>query len=121
MTPERFVETIREVVSEVAFTGQMARLREPPGRQPRPNIVRRSEWFNSLSSSDQDMVAETVRSAVEAAVFRFLCLLDGVTALDDGQGMLRLTYRTPEYGDTWLNDPTACELHEALRGDGPPP
>ena len=46
---------------------------------------------------------------------------DGVTALDDGQGTLRLTYREPEYGDIWLNDPNVCELHTVLRGDGPPP
>jgi hypothetical protein len=120
MTPEEFVAMLRLVVVDGATDGTLRVLREPPGRAPSPVLTRRSEWFNSLSHDDQNMVAEVVRSAAFSATFGFCSVLDGVRAFDNEGGSLRLTYAGPDGGEVWLNNPEVTELHAELRGDGPP-
>ena len=41
-----------------------------------------SGWFSQLSACDQQMIAECVRDAAHAAVFGFLCVLDGARVID---------------------------------------
>lgn len=121
VTPEEFVEVLRLVVVEQPAEGTVRVLRQPPGRQPWPADVRRSEWFNSLAEPDQAMVAEVVKAAAFASAFRFCSVLDGATAFDTDHGRLKLLYVAPDGSETLLNDPSRSELHAELRGDGPPP
>lgn len=121
MTPEQFVGLLRLVVVDQPAEGTISILRRPPGRRPWPVDVRRSAWFNSLDESDQAMVAEIAKAAAFASAFRFCSVLDGTTAFDTDHGELKLLYVAPDGSETVLNDPTRCELHAELRGDGPPP
>jgi hypothetical protein len=115
------VAALRQIVVDASVQDEIAGLRSPPGGSAWPNDGRRSEWFNSLSSEDQGMVAEIVRSSIFAAVFGFCCVLDGVRAFDDAHGSPVLTYVSPTGGQLVLNAPQGPELHVELRGDGPPP
>jgi hypothetical protein len=121
MTPEDFVNVLRSAVVETTTHGQLSQLRQPSGNAPWPNTVRRSEWFNALTGDNQEMVAELVHSVAFAATFGVCCILDGVQALDPEGGSLRLLHLSADGTETWLNDPSRCELHIELRGDGPPP
>ena len=121
MTPEEFVDILRSAVVEVTTDGELHQLRQPSGRAPWPNRVRRSEWFNGLSGEDQEMVGEIIRSAAFSATFGVCCVLDGVRAWESNGGSLRLVHLSADGTETWLNDPSRCELHSELRGDGPPP
>ena len=71
MTPEEFVEVLRLLVVDQAAESTVSVLRSPPGRQPWPVFLRRSEWFNSLDESDQAMVAEVARAAAFMSAFSF--------------------------------------------------
>jgi hypothetical protein len=121
MTPEEFVDVLRIQVIDSTANGMLDLLRQPPGQAPWPNVVRRSQWFNALSTHDQGMVSEVVRSAAFMATFGFCCLFDGVRPIDNEGGSLRLFHVAVDVTETWLNDPSVCELHGELRGDGPPP
>jgi hypothetical protein len=121
VTPEEFVKVLRLLVVDQTAEGTVRVLRSPPGRQPWPIEVRRSEWFNSLGEPDQQMVAEVARAAAFMSAFSFCNILDGTTAFDPDHGSLKLIYTAPDGAETVLNDPTRCELHAELRGDGPPP
>lgn len=121
VTPEEFIEAIRLVVVDQAAEGTVRVLRSPPGRRPWPIDTRRSEWFNSLDESDQQMVAEVVRTAAFMSAFSFCNILDGTTPFDPDHGSLKLIYVAPDGSETQFNDPERCELHSELRGDGPPP
>src|ERR1700728_3511306 len=121
VTPQEFVEVIRLIAVEQAADSEMTILRQPPGRRPWAIDVRRSEWFNGLGGADQRMVAEIAKAAAFASAFLFCNILDGTTAFDPDHGLLKLLYVAPDGEDILLNDPSKCELHAELRGDGPPP
>ena len=114
MSPEEFVAAVQSVVVDAAVEGEFDVLRSPPGRSPRPEVVRRSEWFGALTTADKDMVVNMLRSAARSSAFGMLCVLDGVRAFEAERGSLRLTYTGPDGSEVWLNDPTSCELHAAL-------
>jgi hypothetical protein len=121
MSPEEFVDVVRHIVVEATARNEVAVLREPPGRSPWPNLVRRSAWFATLDDEDREMVEKVARSAAFGAVFDLFCVLDGVLAFDAARGSLRLTYVDADGHETLLNDREVLELHAELRGDGPPP
>lgn len=121
MTPEDFVAALRVVLVETTTKGELQQLRQPSGRGPWPNTVRRSQWFNGLSDDDQGMVAEVIRSVAFSVTFGVCSVLDGARAIDNEGGSLRLLHRSVDGTETWLNDPSRCELHDEFRGEGPPP
>jgi hypothetical protein len=84
MTPEEFVAGVKTAVFESAVTGTMRQLAEgPAGREPHLRARALSGWFSQLAADDQQMVAACVRDAAHAAVFGFLCVLDGSRVIDD--------------------------------------
>lgn len=112
MTSEEFVEAVKMQTSDAALRGTLECLRRPPGRKPREELVRLSEWYKHLDGKDQEMLGAALKEAAEMAVFEFFCVLDGVSAIEN----------TPEKGDlelyfvkgsdrTRLNDPKQEELH----------
>lgn len=58
----------------------------PPGRKPREDWVRLSQWFRGLNEEDQEQVRAVIRDAVDAAVFGCLVLLDNLTGGNPIQG-----------------------------------
>lgn len=54
-----------------------------------------------------------MQEASELAVFSFLCVLDGVSAIEDGanKGSLQLIYKK-NGREAWLNDEASAHLHD---------
>jgi hypothetical protein len=94
MTPSAFVDALKSEVRDAAATDTIAQIKSPSGRRPNEAIRRLSEWFNQLSPSDQNAVAEVAAMTAHSAVFGFLCVLDGARAIEDGKqkGSLELNY-----------------------------
>lgn len=70
-----------------------------------------------MDESGQQMLFEAVREAAELAVFSFLCVLDGVSAIENGpeKGELRLLY-TSGTESTLLNDSNEELMHDFYNG-----
>ncbi|MBF5041328.1 hypothetical protein FGE12_02945 [Aggregicoccus sp. 17bor-14] len=115
MTPEEFVEVVRQVVMQGAVRAAVSLLERPPGRRPAPKLVAASAWYNGLSEQDREQVRGVAAMASHAAVFGFLAVLDGVRVIEDGpdKGTLTLTLRKGD--QEWvLNPPNAPMLHDLL-------
>jgi hypothetical protein len=112
MTKADFIRIIEASVRAPAI-GALDVVRDPPGRKPAADLVEASHWFNRLSEHDQKMVQWVVRHVADAAVFHFLCVLDGVAGRGDGEagGELRL-YHVTETEQVLLNADEGNYLHE---------
>lgn len=115
MNKEGFVNSIREAVIDTSINSVESNLVKPPGRAPREKSLELSEWFNGLDDRDQKMVMQVVKESVETSVFGFLCVLDGVRAIEDciNKGRLNL-YFEKEGTKTFLNNPEEEYLHDLL-------
>lgn len=113
MTREEFIRVVKIQTSDSAVSGTIAGLRQPAGRKPNERDVVLSEWFNRLSSHDQIMVEQSLRKAAELAIFSFLGVIDGISAIedDDEKGELVLLYKRNNE-TTLLNDSSAESLHD---------
>jgi hypothetical protein len=114
MNSQEFVDAIAEVVLDSAVDSMQKRLEKPSGRSPAKEIVEMSAWYNELKEKDKDMIIKIVKKSVRGAVFEFLCVLDGVSAIEDGEkGTLKLYYERREES-VLLNDQHKVNLHELL-------
>ncbi len=109
MNAEEFVEGIHSAVYQSAIEDVLTTMAHPPGRRPRPHLVKLSEWFGGLVGEDRERVKGVIRLAADHAVFGVMAVLDGVRTIDDEHTELYL--RT---GDgTLLNEDH--DLHELFR------
>jgi hypothetical protein len=83
MNDHDFIRAIGLAVRESAISGTMQTLASPPGRRPPADKLRRAEWFNALEEADRENVERVAADAVDSAIFGFLCVLDGVRAVED--------------------------------------
>jgi len=114
MNAEIFIDTIKQVVVEDSIESVQANLENPPGRKPDQELVELSRWFKSLDIKDQSMILKLIRESTQTAVFGFLCVLDGVRAIEDSEkGQLKLFYEK-ENKSLLLNDPNENYLHDLL-------
>lgn len=95
MHPEQFVDVIKKVVSESAVEGVISELHSPPGRRPQADLMAMSAFWHTASGEQKEMIAQIIRLAVDDAAFGFLCVLDGVRAIEEGdhKGELSLAWR----------------------------
>ena len=82
MNQQEFVDAIKIVVRDGAASDTLKVLQTSPGRRPSDALKARSAWFRSLDDNGQRMVAAIVFDAAERATFGFLCVLDGVRAIE---------------------------------------
>ena len=115
MDRERFVDLIRLYVQESAIADTISILSWPPGRRPRQELLVLSTWFNGLAFDDRQNVERVIEETAHAAVFGFLCVLDGCRVIENPpeRGTLDLRYHRGEV-DISLNDETGSPLHELL-------
>lgn len=114
MNTESFVNVIKESVCTSAVDATLSTLMKVPGRAPNPKLVVLSNWYNSLTSADQENLKQVVRESVDAALFQLLCVLDGVAAVepDGNSGTFELIYHregqstviTPNESVDYLHD-----------------
>ena len=69
------------MVSDSAKESIIENLIDPPGRNPSPELIAQSEFYNSLSEDKKEIINKIISEAVHEAVFGFLCVLDGVRSI----------------------------------------
>lgn len=114
MTQEEFISAIKLVVSDGSISSVMSVLEEgPPGRSPDKELIMISNWYNDLSKDDKSVILKIVKYAVEMSVFGFLCVLDGVAAIEGygEKGKLDLYFKKGNE-NVILNGPDQEYLHD---------
>jgi hypothetical protein len=99
-------EMVRLLTSLVSVLGN------PPGRRPRAELLEQSAWYNSLQDDQKRILSSIILDVADRAVFGFLCVLDGVRAIDDNADKGRLELRYIKNGSTLLNPPEGEMLHD---------
>jgi hypothetical protein len=112
MNQQEFVDAIKIAVRDSAASDTLKVLEAPPGRRPSEAMKTRSEWFESLDEREKRMVAEIAFDAANRAAFGFLCVIDGVRAIEGigPKGRLELRYIKDEISD--LNPSDGPMLHD---------
>jgi hypothetical protein len=114
MNSQEFVDIIKKVVLESSVESTKKVLERPPGRSPSKDLVELSVWYNHLVEIDKEMVIKIVAESVRGGVFGFLCVLDGVRAIEGtDKGTLKLYYEKGEER-VLLNDQDRFGLHDML-------
>jgi len=114
MSPEKFVDNIRLVVRDQTVRDMMSILSKPPGRSPKRELLDASVWFNSLDVESRTKLEWIIGRSVDSTVFGFLCVLDGVRAIEgiEDDAKLILDYRT-DSGAVRINDEASeISLHD---------
>lgn len=112
MDKQEFVDAIKIAVSESAVTGTFSALEKPPGKRPSAELIENAAWYSSLNDDEKKKCFGIVKGAVDQAVFGFLCVIDGVRAIESGgtKGRLQLLYVNDQ--TTILNSPDGEMLHD---------
>jgi len=113
MNAEQFIDIVKEDVGEDSIRAVQTILLKPPGMKPSDKDTAMSTWYNSLNDSDRFMVISIIRKSVEMGVFGFLCVLDGVRAIENepNKGALKLIYEKDQT-QVLLNDSNQEYLHD---------
>src|SRR5258708_39677529 len=112
MDAKQFVDRIRTTVRDGVVSEELNVLRDPPGRRPSSGLQEQSKWFNSLSESDKEILSSIILDVADRAVFGFLCVLDGVRAIEDGSDRGHLELRHVKTNSILLNSSEGEMLHE---------
>ena len=124
VTPDEFAAASKIRAFDPAVSGVLKQLEDgAPGRGPHPRADALSAWFNGLGPNDRLMVGEVVRNAAHAAVFHLLCILDGVSVIDDPPHVeLVLMAVAPDGGSSVLaSAQSVVELHDEFNALVHPP
>src|SRR5262245_4761972 len=116
MTPEEFVEALRQVALLATVEGTVAVLEQPPGRRPKQELVEVSNWYRSRSEEGKAFLRRIMTMTADDAVFGVLAVLDGVRTIEDDpdKGAFRLIFKKGD--QEWdLIDPTWEFLHDLLK------
>ena len=116
MTTSDFVRALKEAVVKRSQQAVENTLISVPGRRPAPKLLELSNWYNALDESTKQIVNEIIGETVEQTTFNFLCILDGVSAIEDSEikGHLELNYVSQKGEKSLLNDPEQEYLHDLL-------
>jgi hypothetical protein len=112
MDTRKFVDLLRIVVRDAAVSGELSVLRNPPGRRPSDDLQERSKWYHSLSDDQKTILSSIILDVADRAVFGFLCVLDGVRAIEDDGDKGHLELRYVRDNSTLLNPPEGEMLRE---------
>ena len=116
MTSLEFVDTIHSVVLEAAVQDTLKLADRPPGRRPDIGLIELSTWFNKLPDTDRARVTQMLNAVAYHAVFGFLCVLDGVRAVEPlgPKGYFELRF-VKDGKEHVLSGPKGGVLHELLK------
>jgi hypothetical protein len=82
MTPDFFVDALKQRCRDGAVEDCVALFKNPPGRRPREELKRISHWFNALSPADRELVIAAMWEASDTVLFGELCVIDGVRVIE---------------------------------------
>ncbi len=112
MSPLEFVDAVKQGTSDAAVVGTVSSLEQPSGRRPAKELLRRSTWYRQLSERDQNFVRDALREAAEMTVFEFFCILDGVSAIENGPTKGELQLYFVKAGERVRLNPSDESLHD---------
>lgn len=112
MNKQEFVNIIKAIVSDGSVNAVKSILQKPVGRKPDEKMKERSTWYNGLNKTDKDFVNQVIVESVNPAIFNFMCVLDGVSTIEEKgeKGVLKLYYEKDEK-KVLLNDFEEDFLH----------
>lgn len=118
MNKDEFITAIKVAVHDSAIKGMKTNLASPHGRRPHEKTIETSRWFNALPGEDKHQVEEIIKQAVHASVFGFLCVLDGVRAIESTseKGSLELIFNK-NGNKTLINDERGEMLHDIYQSE----
>ncbi len=118
MNKNEFIAAIRIAVHDSAIKGMKTNLASPPGRKPHEKTKETSRWFNSLPDEDEHQVEEIIKQTVHASVLGFLCVLDGVSAIESTseKGSLELIFNK-NGNKILINDERGEMLHDIYQSE----
>ena len=113
MDQTEFVQVIKKVVTDSTIRSIEELITEPPGRMPQKKLIELSNWFKTLSEDDKKWLRQIIKDTASSSVFSFLCVLDGVKAIEAGgnKGKLLLYYER-DGEQTLINDFDKELLHD---------
>jgi hypothetical protein len=114
MKKEEFINAIKQVVIEDSINSMESILVKPPGRSPQKKAIMLSEWFNRLDNQNIEFIKQVIRESIETGIFGFLCVLDGVRAIENEEKGNLLLYYKKNDTEVLLNDPNEDYLHDLL-------
>jgi hypothetical protein len=115
MNSEQFVSVIKGVVIDSTTKSTLSILANPPGRRPNPELLKKSDWYKTLSDQDKKMVESVIAGAVHQAVFGMFAVIDGVRVIDEGPTKADLELFYVKDGErVRLNSPGEEPLHDIL-------
>jgi hypothetical protein len=80
--PEDFVRAVFDSAYKSGIKSVIEVLEDPPGRQPRPELLRLSTWYLSLNDVERDLAQQLMKQSADAAIFGVLAMVDGVRVFD---------------------------------------
>jgi hypothetical protein len=112
MDSREFVDRIKLVVAEGAISAMIRLLQDPPGRKPSAEVADNAAWYATLDEESRRKLVRIIKTAVDQSVFGFLCVIDGVRAIENSpdKGRIELRYITDK--TVILNPPNGDMLHE---------
>jgi len=113
MTPQNFIDGLVECVYRPVVHDVIMSMMRPPTERTPPERSRKIEFYSQLTPDQRTMMGEVVNEAVRFAIFRFLCILDGVAFIEDGAvaGRFEL-YDVHDSDRSLLNDFKKELLHD---------
>lgn len=95
MDSTSFISAIDLTVVNAAVEDVISVLESPPGRKPEDGLAKISAFYRRLNPEEKALVENIVRFSVKESTFGFLCVLDGVRAIENepDKGELVLTYK----------------------------
>jgi hypothetical protein len=113
---ESFVRAVFDGVYLAAIRDVRSILRKPPGRKPSPELVKLSQWYNSLGEDNQGCVDRVIADVADGAVFHFLAILDGVKPITDGnEETVEIAIRSDLREIRFLTPGDGNDLHDIFR------
>jgi len=116
MSPQEFVDSLREIVVHASVTDTMRVVAAPPGRKPAAQVADLNAWFKRLDQSDRDRIEELLAMVAHQAVFGFLAILDGARQIEETvgpKGFFELRF-VKNGKENFLSGPRGQVLHELL-------
>ncbi len=115
MDSKNFVQITKQVVMESAIKDTIDNLVEPLGKKPKAELKEMSDYYKNCTNNERQIIANIIRESAEATFFGFLCVIDGVRAIEGNgdKGSLELWYRKGEF-TRLINDENEDFLHDLI-------
>ena len=120
MNQEEFIKIIKRDVAKASAEDVIHNLIAPIGRKPSGKLLKLSNFYNSIDDKDKVIIHEIIYEAIDAGIFGFLCVIDGVRSIrsDTEESHLRLSVINNSSGEeVLLNDQNKDFLHDIYNAE----